>query len=110
MIRLGQEHPLDKEVAMKEWWRKWNFFLVLGTLVLAIVALLVVWGYLVPTKSDEGNASQCTQRLTYTQDKKTGLCFASCSTGGGFFAAESITTTNVPCTEAVLRQISAAKR
>ena len=48
------------------------------------------------------------RRVTYTyaQDEKTGLCFAHSNTDG-FFGGENLA--NVPCTEAVLKEISTAK-
>jgi hypothetical protein len=48
-----------------------------------------------------------TRKLTYTQDTRTGLCFATVGRGESAvgFRAASLSFTNVPCTPEVLARI-----
>ena len=88
---------------MNSWWWDWKpvVMILAGVLLLATLAVAAV--FIIGVKPD---------RPTYTRDEKTGLCFAHSRTMvpkvpvGAF---ETQTVTNVPCTEAVLKEISTAK-
>lgn len=83
----------------QQWNRKPVVMIIVAILLLAAITMAVVFSI--------GIKPRPSHPITYSRDGKTGLCFAHGGTGGLFGGH---TLTNVPCTEAVLRQIPAAKR
>jgi hypothetical protein len=85
---------------MSNWWWDWKPVVAIIAGVLFLASLAVAAVFIIGVKPNHP---------TYTRDGKTGLCFAHSRTLGVLGRWSTETLTNIPCTEAVLKEISAAK-
>ena len=85
---------------LSNWWWDWKPVVLILAVVIIFTSLMIAAIFIIGVKPSHP---------TYTQDEKTGRCFAHSETMGVLGRFSIHTLTEVPCTEAVLKEISAAK-